>query len=193
MVVNLGPTSPTLQEPEDVAVNGGAYNPRCLKRDISPWVSQQWSTDQQSVDLITNYTDISNFQTTMQGDFAAGFYGVHTVRRFSLFTVSHRYLPFLNISSRFLNCIPNFPLSSKFKKYKRLTQIIPGRTLHLRRRPRRRPLLLSRRPSFLATPRTNRSHVVDLAEPRPDEPRQGDRGHDNAEQQPAQRERHAEG
>jgi hypothetical protein len=35
--------------------------------------------DQQSVDLITNSSDIATFQSTMQGDFSTGFYGVHTV------------------------------------------------------------------------------------------------------------------
>lgn len=84
MSVNLGPVSPTLQEPDQVKNNattytGSAYNPRCLKRDISSWVSSRWSTDQQSVDLITKSNDIATFQTTMQGDFGKGFYGVHTV------------------------------------------------------------------------------------------------------------------
>jgi len=42
MSVNLGPVSPTLAEPEVVATgSGAAYNPRCLKRDVSVWVSSQ--------------------------------------------------------------------------------------------------------------------------------------------------------
>jgi len=44
MSVNLGPVSPTLAEPEVVATgSGAAYNPRCLKRDVSVWVSSQVS------------------------------------------------------------------------------------------------------------------------------------------------------
>jgi tyrosinase len=41
MTVNLGPVSPTLAEPEVVPQNGSglAYNPCCLIRDISSWVS----------------------------------------------------------------------------------------------------------------------------------------------------------
>ncbi len=44
MSVNLGPVSPTLAEPEVLASTsfpGSAYNPRCLKRDVSEWVSSQ--------------------------------------------------------------------------------------------------------------------------------------------------------
>lgn len=42
MSVNLGPVAPTLAEPEVVATGAGsAYNPRCLKRDVSVWVSSQ--------------------------------------------------------------------------------------------------------------------------------------------------------
>lgn len=84
MSVNLGPISPTLAEPEETPSAALlAYNPRCLKRDISPWVTRQWSTDAQSADLITNYTDIASFQTRMQGDFAVGFFGVHTAGHFT--------------------------------------------------------------------------------------------------------------
>lgn len=73
MKVNLGPVAPTLAEPEVVPTGpGSAYNPRCLKRDVSVWVSSQWSTDQNSTDLITQSNDIATFQTVMQGDFASG-------------------------------------------------------------------------------------------------------------------------
>jgi tyrosinase len=76
MSVNLGPVSPTLAEVGVVATGAGsAYNPRCLKRDVSVWVSSQWNTDQNSTDLVTQNTDVGSFQTTMQGDFATGFYG----------------------------------------------------------------------------------------------------------------------
>lgn len=87
MTVNLGPVSPTLAESEDVLVGTGTgadYNPRCLKRDVSVWVSSRWSQDQNSTDLITQHTNISDFQTYMQGDFDAGFYGVHTAGHFTI-------------------------------------------------------------------------------------------------------------
>ena len=86
MTVNLGPVSPTLDEPEVVPQNGSglAYNPRCLKRDISSWVSSNWTKDSDSYSLITQSANISSFQTTMQGDVATGFYGVHTGGHFTI-------------------------------------------------------------------------------------------------------------
>lgn len=84
MTVNLGPVFPTLAEPEVVSTGAGsAYNPRCLKRDISEWVSSQWTTDANSSTLITQNPDIYWFQTVMQGDFANGVYGVHTGGHFT--------------------------------------------------------------------------------------------------------------
>jgi len=91
MTVNMGPIAPTLAEPEVVpAASLYAYNPRCLKRDISPWVSSRWTTDRNSSDLITGSGsgsgsgDIVAFQTAMQGDFANGVYGVHTGGHFTI-------------------------------------------------------------------------------------------------------------
>ena len=84
--VNLGPVAPTLAEPEVVpGPNGGlGYNPRCMKRDISPWVSSQWNTDLDSYNLIANNgSNIYWFQTIMQGLFNEGFYGVHTGGHFT--------------------------------------------------------------------------------------------------------------
>jgi len=85
MSVNLGPVTPTLAEPEVIVPDGfgTAYNPRCLKRDITPWVSSQWNRDNDSATLITSNPDIYWFQTNMQGDFAAGDYGVHTGGHFT--------------------------------------------------------------------------------------------------------------
>lgn len=84
MTVNLGPVAPTLAEPEVVSTGfGTAYNPRCLKRDITPWVSSQWNKDSDSYALLTQNPDIYWFQTVMQGNFAAGFYGVHTGGHFT--------------------------------------------------------------------------------------------------------------
>lgn len=74
----MGPFAPTLAEPEDVAVPLLAYNPRCLKRDVSPWVSINWTKDSDTYDLITQSPDILTFQNVMQGNgFPGGFFGVH--------------------------------------------------------------------------------------------------------------------
>lgn len=85
MTVNLGPITPTLAEPEVKAMSSlGAYNPRCLKRDVSQWVSSRFNTDQNSTDLITQNTDIYWFQTVMQGTFNLGEFGVHTGGHFTI-------------------------------------------------------------------------------------------------------------
>ena len=86
MTVNLGPVFPTLSEPEDVPQKGNGLgpNPRCLKRDVSVWVSSNWTTDADSANLITNYNDVLSFQNRMQGNFSAGFYGVHTGGHFTI-------------------------------------------------------------------------------------------------------------
>lgn len=85
-VVNLGPVAPTLAVPGVIDYSNPdplAYNPRCLRRDISSWVSSQWTKDSDSFDLIANYQDIGSFQSRMQGDFPTGFYGVHTAGHFT--------------------------------------------------------------------------------------------------------------
>lgn len=88
MVVNLGPIAPTLQIPEITALTDFSKffdaNPRCLRRDVSQWVSSQWSRDIDSASLINNYTDIGSFQNTMQGNFAIGYYGVHSAGHYTI-------------------------------------------------------------------------------------------------------------
>ncbi|KAK2629561.1 hypothetical protein QTJ16_000381 [Diplocarpon rosae] len=85
MKVNLGPVTPTLAAEGIVSSSPvSAYNPRCLRRDITSWVSSRWSTDALSASLIRENDDISTFQTVMQGDFASGFYGVHTAGHFTM-------------------------------------------------------------------------------------------------------------
>ncbi|KAF1846574.1 Di-copper centre-containing protein [Cucurbitaria berberidis CBS 394.84] len=91
--VNLGPVFTDLTcTPPNPITNftdpnvGLGYNPRCLKRDISPWVSSQWSTDEQVVKLL-NSPDIKTFWYDMQGGenaFTNNFMGVHTAGHFTI-------------------------------------------------------------------------------------------------------------
>ena len=57
MTVNLGLVAPTLAESEVVPQKGNGlnYNPRCLKRNVSQWVSSNWTRVSDSYDLIANY------------------------------------------------------------------------------------------------------------------------------------------
>lgn len=84
MSVNLGPVAPTLRADGVVPAPARlAYNPRCLRRDISVWVSKQWTSEKNTTDLIKDFDDIGSFQANMQGDFPRGFFGVHTGGHFT--------------------------------------------------------------------------------------------------------------
>lgn len=102
MSVNLGPIAPSLAEPEEIPSSTFlGYNPRCLKRDVSPWVSSNWTKDVDSLDLIKQSPDIVTFQDTMQGNqFVDGFYGVHSGGHYTIggdpggdFCAFHIYVP----------------------------------------------------------------------------------------------------
>lgn len=80
MVVNIGPIAPLLAAEGVVAVaeeDRFGWNPRCLRRDISSWVSQRWTTEENVTRLIEEHDDIASFQFAMQGNYSAGDYGVH--------------------------------------------------------------------------------------------------------------------
>ncbi|KAK3997033.1 putative tyrosinase [Cladorrhinum sp. PSN332] len=87
MTVNLGLLAPSLRADNiEADFTGGffGHKPRCLRRDISQWVSSQWGRDADTLELLTNYTTISDFQNRMQGDFGTGFFGVHTAGHFTI-------------------------------------------------------------------------------------------------------------
>lgn len=77
--VNLGPIVPTFDNtPANPQTDGLGYNPRCLRRDLGIYAASIASTDANSTDLITQNTNVGDFQTVMQGDFPNGLLGVHT-------------------------------------------------------------------------------------------------------------------
>ncbi|KAK4447279.1 putative tyrosinase [Podospora aff. communis PSN243] len=86
MTVNLGPLAGTLTVPGIPLPQGFfGHNPRCLRRDISSWVSSNWTTEHETWDLIANYgSTIETFQNRMQGDFATGYFGVHSAGHYTL-------------------------------------------------------------------------------------------------------------
>lgn len=77
MTVNLAPVAPTLQIPGLKAGNWLAYDPRCLRRDIS-WDAAQFTTTEDVTGLIKNYTNVGPFQTVMEGLFPKGYLGIHS-------------------------------------------------------------------------------------------------------------------
>jgi tyrosinase len=72
----------------DVAANpsftGLGYNPRCLRRDVSRFASSGWTKDSDIVSLVRNNSDFLSFSSNMQGNFPAGFLGVHTGGHFTV-------------------------------------------------------------------------------------------------------------
>jgi len=77
--VNLGPAAAILPyiTPNPLP-SGLGYNPRCIIRDISAYISSRWTRDVDVYDLIVGYTDIASFQNRLQGDFNNGYLGIHS-------------------------------------------------------------------------------------------------------------------
>lgn len=85
MSVNLGPVSLPLVN-GNLASNGNgfAYNPRCLKRDLTDAINQQYSNASAVVSNILDHDNIWDFQMTMQGVPGTGNIGIHGGGHYSL-------------------------------------------------------------------------------------------------------------
>jgi len=79
--VNLGPISPT-QDGVVKSASTYAWNPRCLKRDLSKKASSTWLRVKDVTALILKSRKVLGFQNFMQGDFPNGFLGVHAAGHF---------------------------------------------------------------------------------------------------------------
>jgi len=89
MTVHLGPVSPAIDPAPKANPRSDGYgdNPRCLRRDISNYLSSRYSRTQDIVALISNSRDIGTFQNVMQG--AGGFgggggMGVHSAGHYTI-------------------------------------------------------------------------------------------------------------
>ncbi|KAI1831219.1 hypothetical protein DTO006G1_7575 [Penicillium roqueforti] len=83
--VNLGPV--TLMLPgggSQTSENPFAYNPRCLKRDLTTKIIQDYANFTAVVDLILRHNDIYDFQMNMQGVPGSGNIGVHGGGHYSM-------------------------------------------------------------------------------------------------------------
>ncbi|KAE9372312.1 Di-copper centre-containing protein [Stipitochalara longipes BDJ] len=67
--VNLGPISPVADPapPKNPLSTGLGYNPRCLRRDLGPYLTTRYTTTAQIAALITGTKAIGTFQDTLQG------------------------------------------------------------------------------------------------------------------------------
>ncbi len=61
-------------------------NPRCLRRDINPWIAQKWLIAENLYNLTRGpaSADIGAFQSELQGRFADGFLGLHAAGHFAI-------------------------------------------------------------------------------------------------------------
>ncbi|KAI1337879.1 Di-copper centre-containing protein [Xylariaceae sp. FL0016] len=84
MSVHLGPMSPAISPapPRNPQTNGMGYNPRCLRRDITNYLSSRYTTTQNITDLITTYKNIGPFQNAMQA--AGRAMGIHAAGHFTI-------------------------------------------------------------------------------------------------------------
>jgi len=83
--VNLGPVALMLPGGKtSSAENPLAYNPRCLSRDLTSSIVQDYANYTSVVDLILRNDDIWNFEMNMQGVPGSGSIGVHGGGHYSM-------------------------------------------------------------------------------------------------------------
>ncbi|KAJ4364847.1 hypothetical protein N0V95_000596 [Ascochyta clinopodiicola] len=82
---NLGPVSPTMAGQKAVS-SALAWNPRCLKRDLTSYASSNWLTlgNLYNLTLGDASKNIKTFQDELQGRFPDGFLGLHAAGHFSI-------------------------------------------------------------------------------------------------------------
>ena len=83
MTIHLGPLSPAIDPPPKANPRADGYgdNPRCVRRDISNYLSSRYSRTQDIVSLINNSRDINTFQNVMQ---AVAPIGVHVAGHYTI-------------------------------------------------------------------------------------------------------------
>ncbi|KAK8055279.1 hypothetical protein PG993_000506 [Apiospora rasikravindrae] len=85
MTVNLGPVSPAM-DGEAAVPSAFAWNPRCLKRDLSAYAAGKWLTSSNLLNITTGpaASTIETFQDELQGRFADEFLGMHAAGHYTL-------------------------------------------------------------------------------------------------------------
>lgn len=89
MIANISATAPD-DTYENVTVGDFlSYGPRCVNRDISNALGQNWANDSMIADLLSNplyQTNIGDWQTQLQstGTDTVGFYGLHAYGHMTL-------------------------------------------------------------------------------------------------------------
>jgi tyrosinase len=81
MSVNLGPMAVEVDPmpSSNPRSDGLGYNPRCLRRDMSNYLTTRYATTSQVASMITTYNNIGDFQTFLQGQTGPHFAGHFTI------------------------------------------------------------------------------------------------------------------
>jgi tyrosinase len=83
---NIGPISPGMQGFTDMAADITDYNPRCLRRDISPYIPKKWFTTANLLNVTVGAGSRTHrdFWTEIQGRYPDGFLGLHTSGHYTM-------------------------------------------------------------------------------------------------------------
>lgn len=83
---NIGPISPGMQGFTDLGVDSNDSNPRCLRRDISPYIPKKWFTTANllNVTIGAGSRTHRDFWVEIQGRYPDGFLGLHTSGHYTM-------------------------------------------------------------------------------------------------------------
>jgi len=83
---NIGPISPGMQGITDLAADITVHNPRCLRRDLSPYIPQKWFTTANLLNVTVGAGSKTHrlFWTEIQGRYPNGFLGLHTSGHYTM-------------------------------------------------------------------------------------------------------------
>lgn len=84
-MANLGPITPGMAGMK-AASTALAYNPRCLRRDLSAYPHDHWMTNSDMLNLTVGDAtqSIGVWQNELQGRFGDGYLGVHAAGHFTM-------------------------------------------------------------------------------------------------------------
>ncbi|KAL1646456.1 hypothetical protein SLS61_007817 [Didymella pomorum] len=83
---NIGPISPGMQGITDLAADITIHNPRCLRRDLSPYIPQKWFTTANLLNVTIGAGSKTHrlFWAEIQGRYPDGFLGLHTSGHYTM-------------------------------------------------------------------------------------------------------------
>lgn len=86
MTINLGPIIPGMDGYDPVSTDHYAYNPRCLRRDLTSYATTNWMTTSALLNITTGPSShsIADFQNELQGRTAENYLGMHSSGHFAV-------------------------------------------------------------------------------------------------------------